>query len=103
MVRSAEQLLTFERLYKVEPGVTTESQVRELLGRPAQVMNLAMGPAWEWRVDLSPNMGFFVVNFDRQGRGQQHRRIDGSHARLRRQGGPVTRSALRADTILFEY
>jgi hypothetical protein len=67
MVRSAEQLLTYDRLYQVVPGVTTQDQVRELLGKPGQVRRLAMGPTWEWRVDLKPNLGHFIVNFDDRG------------------------------------
>jgi hypothetical protein len=67
MVRSAEQLLTYDRLYKVAPGVTTQTQVRELLGKPGKITQLAIGPVWEWRVDLKPNLGHFIVNFDRQG------------------------------------
>lgn len=67
VVRSKEQLLTYERLYKVTPGSTTQAQVLDLLGKPSGITNLAMGPSWDWRVDLRPTMGHFVVNFDRQG------------------------------------
>jgi hypothetical protein len=67
VVRSKEQLLTDERLHKVVTGATTEAQVRELLGKPSQIMNLGMGPVWEWRVNLRPTMGFFFVSFDRKG------------------------------------
>lgn len=67
IVRSVEQLLTHERLYKVVPGVSTEREVRELLGKPGQIRNLAMGPTWEWRANLQPTPGYFVVNFDHKG------------------------------------
>ncbi len=67
VVRSKEQLLTYERLYKVVAGTTTEAQVRELLGKPAQIMNLRQGPVWEWRVNLQPTPGYFFVSFDGKG------------------------------------
>ena len=63
MVRSAEQLLTNERLYKVVPGQTNEAGVLELLGRPARITRFRHEIAWEWRVDLSPRKGYFVVRF----------------------------------------
>jgi hypothetical protein len=66
-VRSKEQLLTHARLYKVITGTTTESQVRELLGKPSQIMNLGTGPVWEWRVNLQPTLAFFFVSFDGKG------------------------------------
>lgn len=67
MVRSAEQLLTEERLHRVIPGVTTEAQVRELLGRPRKITRFREEIAWEWRVALSPNTGLFVVRFGTNG------------------------------------
>jgi len=67
MVRSADQLLTYERLHKVVPGVTTEAGVIELLGRPRLVTRYSYETAWEWRVDLSPNRGIFFVRFGHDG------------------------------------
>ena len=67
MVRSADQLLTQERLYKVEPGTTTEAGVIQLLGRPRLVTRYSHETAWEWRVSLPPNMGIFVVRFSHDG------------------------------------
>ena len=67
MVRSAEQLLTYQRLYQVVPGVTTEAKVRELLGKPSQITHFATHTAWDWRVNLTPYMGYFVVLLDRNG------------------------------------
>ncbi len=64
MVRSAEQILTHERLYKVVPGVTTQAQVRELLGKPGKVTQFRYETAWDWRVDLRPTLGHFFVRFD---------------------------------------
>ncbi len=67
MVRSKEQLLTHQRLDKVIPGATTEAQVRELLGKPGQIMRLSQGPVWEWRVSLKPTPGHYFVSFDQKG------------------------------------
>lgn len=67
MVRSAEQLLTLKQLYRVVPGVSTEAQVRELLGKPRKITRFREEVAWEWRVDMSPNLGQFVVRFDQKG------------------------------------
>lgn len=67
VVRSKEQILTQQRLHQVVPGQTTEAQVRDLLGKPSGITKLATGNAWDWRVDLVPTPGYFVVNFDRSG------------------------------------
>lgn len=68
VVRSAEQLLTVERLQRVVPGETTQAQVRELLGEPRKIRQLREELVWEWRVDLSPNLGVFVARFGADGR-----------------------------------
>ena len=67
MVRSATQLLTQERLHRVVPGVTTEAQVRELLGKPRRVTRFREETAWEWRVHLQPAKGLYVVRFGHNG------------------------------------
>jgi hypothetical protein len=67
MVRSADQLITHERLYKVVPGVTTEAGVIELLGRPRLISRYGHETAWEWRVSLTGEMGIFVVRFTHDG------------------------------------
>jgi outer membrane protein assembly factor BamE (lipoprotein component of BamABCDE complex) len=67
MVRSAEQLLTLERLYKVAPG-TTEAGVLELLGKPRLITRYRHEVVWEWRVYLSPMKGLYIVRFDFDGR-----------------------------------
>ncbi len=67
MVRNAAQILTQERLYQVVPGVTTEAQVLELLGRPRMVTKFTGSTAWEWRVLRSPARGIFVVSFNHSG------------------------------------
>jgi len=66
-VRSADQLLTQERLHKVVPGVTNEAGVIDLLGRPRLVTRYSHETAWEWRVDLAPNKGIFIVRFSPDG------------------------------------
>jgi hypothetical protein len=68
MVRSAEQLLTLEQLYKVVPGETNEAGVLELLGKPRLVTRYRQEVVWEWRVDLSPVRGFYIVRFGFDGR-----------------------------------
>ena len=66
-VRSVEQLVTHERLYKVVPGETNEAGVIELLGRPGMVTKYSHEVAWEWRANLSPNNGYFIVRFGHDG------------------------------------
>ena len=68
MVRSATQLLTEERLRRVVPGVTTDVQVRELLGKPRDITRFGDETAWEWRVKLTPNLGLFIARFGPDGR-----------------------------------
>jgi hypothetical protein len=67
MVRSADQIITQERLYKVMPGVTNEAGVLELLGRPRMVTRYAHESAWEWRVGLTGEMGIYFVRFGHDG------------------------------------
>ncbi len=67
MVRSATQLLTPERLYQVVPGVTTQAQVIALLGKPRLVTQFREESAWEWRVNLRPTLGVYVVRFGANG------------------------------------
>jgi len=67
IVRGVTQLLTEERLRQIVPGVTTDAAVRELLGRPRD-SGVAGGETWwEWRVDLPPHLGVFIVRFDAKG------------------------------------
>jgi outer membrane protein assembly factor BamE (lipoprotein component of BamABCDE complex) len=68
MVRSAEQLLTLERLYKVVPGETNEAEVLELLGKPRMINRYRHEVVWEWRVNLSPVRGVYIVRFGFDGR-----------------------------------
>jgi hypothetical protein len=68
MVRSAEQILTLERLHKVVPGETDEAGVLNLLGRPRSIIRFRHEVVWEWRVNLSPVRGVYIVRFDFNGR-----------------------------------
>lgn len=68
VVRSAEQLLTLERLYKVVPGETTEAGVIELLGKPRMVSRYRHETVWDWRAQLVVNRGYFIVRFGSDGR-----------------------------------
>ena len=38
--------------------------MRDLLGRPSDESFLYNGTSWNWRVDLRPQTGQFVVHFD---------------------------------------
>jgi outer membrane protein assembly factor BamE (lipoprotein component of BamABCDE complex) len=68
VVRSAVQLLTEERLQKIQPGVSTEADVRELLGTPRDITRFSHETAWEWRVRIGPDYGTYVVRFGPDGR-----------------------------------
>ncbi len=68
VVRSAEQLLTLERLYKVVPGETNEAGVLDLLGKPRMITRYRHEIVWEWRVNLSPMKGLYLVRFGFDGR-----------------------------------
>lgn len=68
MVRSSTQLLTEERLRQIVPGKTTEAEVRELLGRPREIVRLRGETVWEWRVSIGPSLGTYVVRFGPDGR-----------------------------------
>jgi len=68
MVRSATQLLTDERLQQVIPGKSTESEIRALLGTPRDMTRYGQETVWEWRVQIGPANGVYVVRFDNAGR-----------------------------------
>jgi len=70
MVRNAEQLITLERLHKVVPGETDEAGVLELLGRPRMITRYKHEVVWEWRVNLSPMRGVYIVRFGFDGKAQ---------------------------------
>lgn len=62
-VSTATQLLTEERLQKIIAGSTTQDEVRQLLGKPREMVVLGGETYWEWRVGLTPDYGVFVVRF----------------------------------------
>jgi hypothetical protein len=72
MVRSSEQLLSEERLRRIMPGKTTESEVRALLGKPGDITRYREETAWEWRARIGPDMGVYVVRFGADGRAIQY-------------------------------
>jgi outer membrane protein assembly factor BamE (lipoprotein component of BamABCDE complex) len=67
-VAGTTQLLTQERLHRVVPGVSTSDDVKMLLGKPREVINLGGETVWEWRVAIPPEVGVFVVRFGPDGK-----------------------------------
>lgn len=68
MVRSSTQLLTEERLHRVEAGKTTEAEVIALLGKPRDITRFSHETAWEWRVMVGSTPGIYVVRFGSDGK-----------------------------------
>ena len=67
-VKSVTQLVTEEQLDKVVVGKSGKTEVRQLLGRPAEETVYYVGPTWYWRFmrnGISP--GYLVVTFDQGG------------------------------------
>lgn len=62
-VSQSTQLLTLERLQRVVAGVTTQEEVKTLLGQPREIVVLGGETVWEWRVALPPEYGVYVVRF----------------------------------------
>lgn len=67
-VRTATQLLTEERLFRIVPGVTTEAGVSTLLGKPREIVKYRDEIVWEWRVAIGPEYGVYVVRFGPDGK-----------------------------------
>jgi outer membrane protein assembly factor BamE (lipoprotein component of BamABCDE complex) len=67
-VSSVTPLLTEERLRRLVPGQSTEQDVLEMLGKPRDTGRVGGEMTWEWRVDLQPQLGVYVVRFDNNGR-----------------------------------
>jgi len=61
------QLLTETQFAKIVPNVTTKAQARELLGRPSEQNFFGGQTVWSWRMRISPQSGYYVVKFDRDG------------------------------------
>ena len=68
MISSSTQLLTEERLQRVTAGVTTQDEVKTLLGKPREIVKYREATAWEWRVAIGPEYGVFVVRFGPDGK-----------------------------------
>lgn len=68
MVVSATPLLTEERLRRIIPGVSTQADVLELLGKPRDITRYATETTWEWRVRINPQYGTYVVRFGADGK-----------------------------------
>lgn len=68
MVSSSTQLLTEERLQQVIAGVTTQDEVKTLLGKPREIVKYREEVVWEWRVAIGPEYGVFVVRFGLDGK-----------------------------------
>lgn len=66
-VSSVTQLLTEERLRRVTAGVTTQEQVKTLLGKPREIVQYREEIVWEWRVAIGPEYGVYVVRFGPNG------------------------------------
>ena len=67
-VKSVTQLVSEEQLEKVVVGKSSKTEVRQLLGRPAEETVYHVGPTWYWRFmrnGISP--GYLVVTFDQSG------------------------------------
>jgi SmpA/OmlA family protein len=67
-VKSVMQLVSEEQLEKVVVGKSSKTEVRQLLGRPAEETVYYVGPTWYWRFlrnGISP--GYLVVTFDQSG------------------------------------
>lgn len=67
-VSSATPLLTEERLRRLTPGQSTEQDVLEALGQPRDTGRVGGEMTWEWRVDLPPRVGVYVVRSGNDGR-----------------------------------
>jgi hypothetical protein len=67
-VKEVTQLLNEDQLAKIVPGTMTTSDVRELLGRPAEEMTYGAGLTWSWRFKRTGvQPGFIVVSFNPDG------------------------------------
>ena len=67
VVSGSTQLLTLERLQRVVAGVTTQEEVKTLLGKPRESVVLREETVWEWRVALIAEYGVYVVRFGPNG------------------------------------
>ncbi|MBI3069453.1 MAG: outer membrane protein assembly factor BamE [Betaproteobacteria bacterium] len=67
VVREVKQVLTEDAVAQIKPQMT-KREVRELLGRPSDVLFLGGEPVWDWRLDAKTTGGATLsVRFDRDG------------------------------------
>lgn len=69
VLRSIEQRLTRENVYKLVAGTTTEKQVRELLGPPGSIstMERQARKVWEYKMLEEPTLMILWVQFSSDG------------------------------------
>ena len=63
-VKSVTQLITQERLMRVDPGRMTKAEVRDLLGRPSDEAFTMSGTVWSWRFYDGAQTGYLAVSFN---------------------------------------
>ena len=66
-VLDVTQLLTPAQFSRIQRGVSTKAQVRDLLGRPSEQEYFGAEAVWSWRMRISPQRGHYAVRFDREG------------------------------------
>ena len=67
-LKELTQVLTEERLARIVPGKTTQSEVRQLLGTPSFEDQYGVGPTWSWRYKKGDvHSGHLVVTFNPDG------------------------------------
>lgn len=64
-VKEVTQLLTQDRFARIVPLKTDKAEVRDLLGRPSDQSFFGGEAVWEWRVRVDPQLGRFIVRFNR--------------------------------------
>jgi len=63
-VKDVTQLITQERLMRVEAGKMTKADVRALLGRPSDESFTMSGTVWSWRYYDGAQTGYLAVSFN---------------------------------------
>ena len=59
--------ITQERFESIIRGMTSKTEVRELLGAPSEVQYFGGEAVWSWRMRIGPQNGYYSVRFDRGG------------------------------------
>jgi hypothetical protein len=66
-VLDVSQLITQVQFAKIARGSSTKAQVRDLMGKPSEVQYFNGEAVWSWRMEISPQQGYYSVRFDRNG------------------------------------